>query len=301
VPIVTGVFIPVSSSGNKRRPAGANVGRQPPVAVIKQLHDELAAAGFPVDKKETGATPKFGPATGLQLKSFQERYKLEATATLTPTTGGVLSLVALVAEETDRVALRKKLAEAVNAVPDSPEYSYWLARYALLAGDPGLAARVKPVVFQGFRGNHLGNGIFTTDPGNAVPQQPDVAFPENFYSYRYSLMAQEDIDYLRTLEPPSTTTSSPRIALRPANGSPDTFDPPHQPVINAPPPAASSGATRRRRLIDSALMWLNAVEAWQLGNADLTRILTLRASAIGDPATHPVETISRLAFLRKCR
>jgi hypothetical protein len=46
-----------------------------------------------------------------------------------------MSLSALVTTEGDRSKLREKLRNALNNVPDSPEYNYWLARSAILAGD----------------------------------------------------------------------------------------------------------------------------------------------------------------------
>jgi hypothetical protein len=235
MPIVTRVFTPVLAVSEWTPPApsqpAAPASPQLPAATIKQLHGELAAIGLPVVGTESGDIPQFGTATSAQLKTFQNRYKLPVTGNLDSTTGGVLSLSALVATETNRAKLRTELANMTNSVPDSPEYNYWFARYALMAGDYNLAARVRPSPFTDLLGNGLENGVFTTGDGNPQPQQPDVSFPENFYSYRYSLMAQEDIDALRQLPNVSSGTNSPRIALRPTNGTGDTFDPPHQPLI----------------------------------------------------------------------
>src|SRR5437762_6586823 len=106
-----------------------------PVDTIKALHTELTAVGLPVIGTEGSDATKFGAATSDELKLFQDRYHLPVTGNLDPATGGILSLSALVATEPDRAKLRTQLANMVDAVPDSPEYNYWLARYAIMAGD----------------------------------------------------------------------------------------------------------------------------------------------------------------------
>jgi hypothetical protein len=241
------------------------------VETIKALHTELAAIGLPVVGAEAGATPQFAEATSAQLKAFQERYKLPVNGNLDPTTGGILTLAAVVATESERSTLREKLKNAVNAVPSSPDYNYWLARFALMAGDYDTAARVSPrlVDLSGAAVN-LGDGVFTTGDG-AAPQAPEVPFPENFYSYRYNVMSQADIEALRPSSGQSTSDRTFRIATRPSNGTTDTFDPPHDPVIYDPPTPTSPGTPRPQRLADSALAWLGAIEAWQFGNAEFAR------------------------------
>jgi peptidoglycan hydrolase-like protein with peptidoglycan-binding domain len=115
-----------------------------PVETIRTLQSELANVGLAVAGGDTGDTPTFGEATSARAKNFQERYRLPVTGSVDPATGNILSLSALVATETDRSKLRAALESAVNVVPNSPDYNYWLARYAILAGDYGLAARVSP-------------------------------------------------------------------------------------------------------------------------------------------------------------
>jgi peptidoglycan hydrolase-like protein with peptidoglycan-binding domain len=274
MPRVTMVFTPqsaISAAGATTDSTSASVEAQLPVVTIEQLHEELAAVGLPVASAESGPTPKFGEETSALLKVFQQRHKLPVTGNLDPETGATLTLAATVASEGDRSKLRADLQNAVNAVPNSQEYNYWLARYALMAGDYALAARVRPSTFADLIGNDLGNAVFTSGNGRAQPQQPDVTFPENFYSFRYSLMAQEDIDALRLAAAPSPAAQAYMIARRPGNGSPDTFDPPHRPDIYDPPPVAPAGATRQQLLIDSAFAWLSAIEAWQFGNAEFSR------------------------------
>jgi len=191
MPIVTGTFTPVlSPAAPVAGGGGTGVAPTPaasvlPVAIVKQLHDELAAVGLPVAGAESGATPQFGSATSTQLKAFQNRYQLPVTGNLDPATGGVLSLSAVVATEADRSKLRTELANMVNDAPNSPAYNYWLARYAVVAGDY-TTARTAARLAQDFGDIRATIGPII-DPG-PQPQQPEVPFPENFYTYRDDLV-----------------------------------------------------------------------------------------------------------------
>src|SRR5712692_10930589 len=171
MPRITTVFTPVPSAGATTGPTPPSPSPQPPAVIINQLHAELAAIGLPVVGAETGATPQFGAATSAQLKAFQDRYRLPVTGNLDPATGGILTLAALAATENDRSKLRAGLKNAVNAVPNSPPYNYWLARYALMAGDYTLAARVSPrlIDLSGVKVD-LGRAVFTDGSGNPNPQ-----------------------------------------------------------------------------------------------------------------------------------
>jgi hypothetical protein len=250
MPIVPGRFQPIPTTGPVL-----------PVAIVNQLQDELAAVGFAVTGTEAGATPQFGKATSMQLKAFQTRYQFEATGDLEPTIGAILTNAALVATESDRTKLREKLKSAVNAVPNSPRYDYWLARFAIMAGFYDLAMKVNPHL-QDLFGNDIGNDVFT----HAPPRAPDIPFPENYYSYRYDLMAQEDIDAL--LGVGGSSGAQPLlISFRPAHGT-SNVDPPRDPVIYDPPPTSPPGAPRGQRLADSARAWLSAIKAWQFGNSE---------------------------------
>jgi hypothetical protein len=231
------------------------------------LHTELAAIGLPVVGTEAGAAPQFGEATSARLRAFQERYKLPVTGDLDPTTGGVLALSALVSTETDRAKLRTELANAVNNVPNVAEYDYWLARYAVMSGDYTLAKKVSPhLIDLSGVGVDLGNAVLNPGTGPGSPQAPDVPFPENFYSYRYDLMSQEDIDDLRTKNQFSGAMPFMARATHP-NGGPS--EPP--PGVPDPPPATAPGMSRQERLAASAMAFLNAIEAWQLGNSAFSR------------------------------
>src|SRR5216683_4573273 len=179
MPFVTDVFkpVPVAGPGPARVPTGPVL----PVDTTRQLHSELAAVGMPVAGVEAGATPQFGPATSAQLKQFQQRYGLPADEVLDPTTGGVLALVAMVATETDRAKLRTELRRAKGQVAHSPQFNYWLARSAILAGDYNLAANVNPHL-PDLSGNKVNiDDLVVVDGGGQPPRAPEVPFPENFY------------------------------------------------------------------------------------------------------------------------
>jgi hypothetical protein len=242
-----------------------------PVETIRALHAELNAVGFRVEGADASGTPRFGMDTYARVREFQILHRLSPTGDVDPLTGAVMSLSALAATERDRTRLRAALREAEGAVAASPDYEYWLARYAIMAGDYELAARVSPRLGDLSAVTvDLGEGVFTDGIGAQPPRAPEVAFPENFYSYRYDVMAQDDIDALRQSATASTSARLFSIALRPGNGTTDTFDPPHRPTVYAPPPV-STGGSSAQRLADSALAWLGAIEAWQFGNAESAR------------------------------
>jgi len=207
-----------------------------PAETISTLHAELAAVGLPVTGPEASGTPRFEASTEARVRDFQRLYRLTETGEVNPATGGVMTLAALVASEPDRTVLRQKLRDAASAGPDSPEFKTWVARSALLAGDYVLAQQVNPhLIDLSDMGINLGDAVLTTDTGPGSPRQPEVPFPENFYSYRHDVMAQQAIDALRTQR-------------------------------NIPP-----GDVQKRNLADSAEAWLRAIEAWQQGNADAER------------------------------
>src|SRR5438046_7571501 len=113
-----------------------------PVDTIRTLHSELAAVGLRVNGTETTDT-RFGSETEARVREFQKLHHLPETGEVDPATDGIMSLSALVATEGDRAKLQTELKDAVDKVPDSPEYNYWLSRSAVIAGDYGLAKNVQ--------------------------------------------------------------------------------------------------------------------------------------------------------------
>ena len=177
----------------------------------------------------------------------------------------------MVATESDRSKLRAKLKDAVNKVPNSFEYNYWVGRTALLAGDYDLAARVSPrlVDLSGIKVD-LGNAVFTQG-GGQPPRAPEVPFPENFYSYRNNVMSEDDIIQLRIGQDRFPPDKMPFLARGNSTNPGDPPPPAPPPGVPDPPPATSTEMSRGQHLAASALAWLNAIEAWQLGNAGFAR------------------------------
>jgi hypothetical protein len=268
MPVVTGVFFPVGAPGDGGAPPPSAA---LPAATVKQLHDELAAIGMPVAAAETGATPVFGTDTSARLKDLQERYKLPVRGNLDPVTGGILTLSALAATETDKTKLKALLKGAVDNVPNSPDYNNWLARYAIMAGDYDLAARTSPHLrdLSGILVN-LGDLVLVDGWGPAVPKQPEVPFPENFYSYRYPLMTADDIRTLRSSQDQFPYGALPYMARMNVNPG-DPPDMPDKPPGLPLPPPVPVGPSRGPRLAISALAWLDAIEAWQFGNSEFAQ------------------------------
>jgi peptidoglycan hydrolase-like protein with peptidoglycan-binding domain len=255
------------------------------VATLKQLHTELAAVGLPVLGAEATDTPQFGSETENRIRAFQKLHGLPVTGAVDPTTGGVMALAAMVTTESDPSKLRAGLRAAQGKLPNSPQYDYMLFRSAILAGDYDLAVKVR------LNASDVGlsaGGVL--DIPTASPQVPEVPFPENFYTCRYELMSQDLIVELRTKAPAQLTA---RIAGQPdvagAGGAPSAADdlarqtvvalrprddpngdPPGTPPV--PPPQPPTPPDQHpKALADSARAWLEAVEAWQFGNAEFAK------------------------------
>jgi hypothetical protein len=160
------------------------------------LHGELAAIGLPVVGEDIEARPRFGSETTARVREFQRLHSLSETGKVDPATGGIMSLSALVTTEGDRSKLRKKLKNAVDSVPNSLEYNYWLARYAILAGDYSTAYTTAA---RGF--HHLDDLMVDVNtillPGEQ-PLQPEVPHPENFYTYREDLVDHSQVAQLNS-------------------------------------------------------------------------------------------------------
>jgi peptidoglycan hydrolase-like protein with peptidoglycan-binding domain len=163
-------------------------------ALTASLHRELALVGSPVAGTEASGRT-YGAATEASVREFQKRFGLRETGELDPASGGIMALAAMVTEEGDREKLRRELRDAVNRVPNSPEYAYWLARYAIMAGDYQTAHNVAR------RFSDFAPIVAVIDPVVEIPDRgpsaPEVPHPENFYTYRHELLPQADLTQLR--------------------------------------------------------------------------------------------------------
>jgi peptidoglycan hydrolase-like protein with peptidoglycan-binding domain len=308
MPVVTGVITSgtVSSSSVTIDPTPTPVLLTVPVATIAQLHAELAAVGLPVAGSEATVAPQFGPETQARVAAFQQLYGLPVTSTVDPTTGALMTLAALVSTESDRGKLRAGLRSAQGRVADSPHYDYWLARCAILAGDYDLAVKVRPARDASKAGEAvvalasaakvgpvLAASVSPTTNAvlaipDAPPQTPEIGFPENFYSYRFDVIAQEVIEELRTKAPelkfspapqpdfgagglePTPTDDSQGIVIHQLRkiDDPGTDEPPGVPEIPPPPTPPTQSP---KAFADSARAFLDALEAWQAGNAEFVK------------------------------
>ena len=142
--------------------------------------------GLPVGGTEGSDATKFGAATSDELKLFQDRYHLPVTGNLDPATGGILSLSALVATEPDRTKLRTELTNMVDNVPDSPDYNYWLARYAIMAGDYTTAKNAADALADRIDLLTKLEGIL--DPWRQLPLQPEIRIVYAAVSYPQSMV-----------------------------------------------------------------------------------------------------------------
>jgi Tc toxin complex TcA C-terminal TcB-binding domain/PKD domain len=272
---------------------------------IGKIHEQLVVMGYPINPDEqTAAT--FGIKTLNAVRAFQERYKLplktenDNTATVDLPTTRLMKVVSTFATSTGRAALSNAIKEVNDAATDSdPQELYWLTRYAIISGNYDLAKKLNTQLnalpnVQGRFGGLEGRGELPDrilDTGEShQPKAPDAQFPENFYSYRYDLMAQEDIAQLKvsrktiagnTLLPVIVAN---RERMGSSNRSADTGNPSsreyiddqfstHLPDLDLPAQEESQEdrIKEENRLINSALAWLDAIEAWQSGNAEFSK------------------------------
>ena len=162
-------------------------------ALVSNLHRELALLGGSVAQTET-TRKTFGASTEASVREFQKRVGLRETGEVDAATGGIMALAARVIEEGNRAKLRQELRSALDRVPNSPEYAYWLARYAIIAGDYQTAYTAAR------RFSAFGPIVAVIDPVISVdfgPNPPEVQHPENFYAYRHELVPQSELQQLK--------------------------------------------------------------------------------------------------------
>src|SRR5687767_8457458 len=170
--------MPIITAQLKPGNTGANVG---------ELHTQLQSVGAVLAPGEQTAS-KFGPSTAAAVKAFREQYGMPAGDTVDLATGRVMHVASTFAGAGGRSVTRAAVREAAQAsAADSsqPQELYWLARYAVLAGDYQLAHSITQLV-----PNHA-DVVGTIDPILALPDEqplpPELAYPENFYTYRRNI------------------------------------------------------------------------------------------------------------------
>ena len=230
-------------------------------AEVHELHEQLQALGAVLDPGEQTAT-KFGNSTVAAVRDFRERYGLAAGDTVDLPTGRLIHVASAFASSGDRVALRAAVRAAVSAADTSqPQELYWLARYAIIAGDyetahalalraPGhseIQGIILPIL-------ELPDQPAQPDPGQPPaappPRSPELPYPENFYTYRRD---RYPIDELNEMQRQVIAVGEPPRDPNQARG-PDDLGP---------------DATRGSVLIGVAASWFEALKQWQIGNEAL--------------------------------
>jgi peptidoglycan hydrolase-like protein with peptidoglycan-binding domain len=192
---------PSTSSPPGTRPAtgghviGAKTNQHRAEGPIFFDHGQLLAVGAVIAPDEQNQT-RYGPSTGAAVSAFRQQHGLPAGDTVDLSTGRLMHVEAAFAGTGGREALRAAVREAASAADTSqPEELYWLARYAILAGDyqtahdiaqqipdhGGVRAVIDPIVALPDQPAQPNPGQPPTAP---QPRSPEVPYPENFYAYR---------------------------------------------------------------------------------------------------------------------
>jgi hypothetical protein len=257
---------------------------------VAALHGELVLASGEIgDDEVTNGT--FGETTQNSVLEFQRRYGLEQTGAVDPATGALLTASARFATEGNTPKLRQDLRAASNANPDEPALAHWLARYELLAGNYGRSRTA-------FRrmANMPGAELLRSpldkildEPSN-TRDEPDLPYPGNFYTYRYSFFSLEAIERLHahltslgfaSVEATGAGTASIVFLRRRAEDAdpiPDDLpDLPDSPQPETPNPPALPDEADLQRAGLAGYQAISAFHYWYLGNQDMARGLYIRA------------------------
>ena len=176
-------------------------------AHVGALHEQLRNVGAVLDSGEQTAT-NYGPSTVAAVRAFRQRYGLPAGDAVDPPTARLMHVASVFASTGGQAPLRAAVREAASAADTTqPQELYWLARYAVLAGDYETAHAIARRI--------PGDGGITRviEPILALPDQPppplpgqlprarqqrspELPYPENFYTYRrdfYPLEVLNDV------------------------------------------------------------------------------------------------------------
>ena len=168
-------------------------------SAVNELQMALMSYGVPIATEElaTGAgNGRFGASTQSAVLAVRQRFGLPQPSADAPAFDAsvarllnVASWAALGNQTALRGAVKELLAAADGA---QPQELYWLARYAVLAGDYTAADQAAK------RAPDFAPMAATVAPVIAVPspwpQQPEVTHPENFYSYRRPLVDPDAVE-----------------------------------------------------------------------------------------------------------
>ena len=242
---------------------------------VAELHRALLKFGAPIADTEKNSH-RFGDSTLAAVLAFRNQHGLpEVASNAAPFDASVGRLLNVAAAATDgnRVALRAAARESIAAARNAtPQENYWLARYAVIAHDyPNARAAA-------LRAPQLSDLVtqiidvqldLTAEP----PRPPEVPYPENFYSYRYKLLAQETLDELlgRTASAPSGSSArmmQRRMVVHEGEGDwPDSDEEPEP----EPPSSTEPDPARQEAIKQAADNWLRAVDEWQFGNEEFNK------------------------------
>ncbi len=241
---------------------------------VADLHQALVKYGAPIaDAEKTGK--RFGDSTLAAVLDFRKAHGLPPPARNAPpfdASVGRLLHAATAAVTDDRAALRTAVRESIDAGSTAPaQESYWLARYALVAGDfpsakkaaaraPQLSVLVTDITAP------------SRDPRTQPPRPPEVPYPENFYTYLYNLVPQDRLDELLGRTAADSPGARARVMLRIKDGPQGEGDYPEdidgEPDSEPPAGEPATSDQRKKELLESADAWLAAVDNWQLANKE---------------------------------
>lgn len=224
---------------------------------VTGLHNALGSLSIRVPDGER-AENRLGEETSLAVAEFRRRFGLPQVSGSGPvvdaSVGSLIHIAATFAESGDRAALKSAVGEAVSIADASqPEVNYWLARYAIIAGDYPTAAAAASKI-ERLSLPHLADVKDFLDhilePLTPVPRPPELPYPENFYSYRENLISAQNLDELRAQIDGVTREQMAAAISTPSNPvDPNTID---------------LAALGRAQYIGRHA--LAAVAAWQAGN-----------------------------------
>ena len=254
---------------------------------VTAVHAELAVIGGSVNEDEITANT-FGATTQKAVLDFQERYGLEQTGTVDPPTGALMLATARFATEGNTPEIRQELEMATNANLNQPALGYTLTRYELLVGNYDAARSIFSNLGTSSELDESRETLGAIlDSSVDVRDIPEVPYPGNFYTYRYSFFGLEKIERLHEFLASagfsgSEVNDGSNFRFLYANNAPSTNPQPDtlEPLPDTPkprPPKPISEPDLRQRGGLAGYQATTALRHWHLGNQDMGRGLYSRA------------------------